>query len=98
MAGTPASCKPGVLKKYFVFSSLSKWAVGGDGRAYRYRHFESDGLQSGKNCKMVMFLGIVVVVISENMLWSRNLGKKMWVFREAPPPPPRTSIRMYAVT
>ena len=28
MAGTLASCKPGVLKKRFVFSSLSKWAHG----------------------------------------------------------------------
>ena len=35
------------------------WPVGGDGRAlYRYINFENDDLQSGKNCKMVMFLGI----------------------------------------
>ena len=81
-----------VLNNHFVFSSFSKWAVGGDGRAYRYTNFENDGLQSGKNCKMVMFLGIFfVVVISENMLWSRNLGQKMRVFQEAQPlssPPP----------
>ena len=99
MAGTLASCKPEVLKKNFVFSSLSKWAVGADGRAYRLRNFENDGLQSGKNCKMVMFLGIFFLSLRENMLWSRNLGQKMRVFREAqpPPPPPRTSIIMYAV-
>ena len=62
MAGTLASCKPIVLKKHFVFSSFSKWAVGGDGRAYRYTNFENDGLQSGKNCKMVMFLGIFLLL------------------------------------
>ena len=45
-----------------------------------------------------MFPGIFFFfffVISENMLWSRNLGQKMGVSREAQPP--GTSIIMYAV-
>ena len=36
MAGTLASCIPGVLKKHFAFSSLSKWAVA---RGWRWKGF-----------------------------------------------------------